>query len=335
MVPGPPGSAEMLRAVAEILETGRIEKKPIESPERVTPHSLDDLFRRYRASGHWTKNSARYQHVGGRVIERFLDQVDKKGRRYGERPVERVTVGWLDNQLGAMSETPGAANDLRKKLKGLMNHAIRLEWRTSNPVELTAKFKDGAGHHTWTDEEIEQFRACHPLGTMARLTLELALNTAGRRATISKIERDHIKAGKITTQHAKGSAVATVPLLATTRAAIEALPAAPIRFLILTEFGKPFSAAGLGNKMRDWCDQAELPNCSLHGLRKSISRQIAESAGTDAEGMAVTGHKSPKVFATYRAAANREKLAERAMAKRESEFAEPSAPENCRTSTND
>lgn len=332
MVPGPPGSPEMLEAVAALLREGKLPEIEVKSPTKPEPRSLDDLFCRYRASPHWTRNSARYQRVAAQVIDRFLNQIDSKGRRYGRRPVARVTVAWLDAKLGAMADRPGAANDLRKKLKGLLNHARRMEWLVSNPVELTAKFKDGEGYHDWTDAEIEQYRARHRLGTMARLTLELALNTAGRRCNVARIEREHIRAGRIEVEHAKGGNAASVPMLSTTRAAIEALPAAPIRFLIVTQFGKPFTVAGLGNKMRQWCDEAGLPHCSMHGLRKSISRQMVERGATDAEGMAVTGHKKASTFTDYRAAANRVALADTAMARIEAGFAEPGAPGNCRTS---
>lgn len=70
-----------------------------------------------------------------------------------------------------------------------------------------------------------------------------------------------------------------------------------MRFPILTKFGKPFGEAGLGNRMRKWCDCAELPHCSLHGLRKAMSRQLAGSGATGAEGMAVTGHRKAETFA--------------------------------------
>jgi integrase len=212
-----------------------------------------------------------------------------------------------------MVETPAAANELRKVLAGLMDCAARMEWRTDNPVRLTEKYEEGEGFHDWTDEEIEQYRATHSLGTMARLTLELALNTAARRCNVNKIERDHCKGGQITVAHAKGNNEASVPMLATTQAAIDALPAAPIRFMVTTVFGKPFTDAGLGNRMRKWCDEAGLPQCSLHGLRKSLSRQLAEHGATDAQGMAVTGHKKDKTFQHYRAKANRKALANAAL----------------------
>jgi integrase len=311
---GTPGSAEFHRAYAEILETGALKRDPIKSLRTVKERSIEDAYQRLRVSTRWRKKSPRTQLVQGRILDRFMDTVSKQGNRYGDRPIANVTVGWLDTILGLMWETPAAANVLRKNLSGVMDYAIKLGWRTDNPVRLTDSYPEGEGHHDWTDAEIEQYRAKHPLGTMARLTLELALNTAARRCNVNKIERDHIVAGLIEVAHVKGNDETAVPMLATTKAALDALPATPFKFLVTTQFGKPFTDAGLGNRMRKWCDEAGLPQCSMHGLRKAMSRQLAESGATDAEGQAVTGHKKDETFAYYRAKANRKKLAARAVA---------------------
>lgn len=311
-VQGEPGTADFHRSYAEIIEAGPKTADPVKSPRKVVPGSLDDLFARLKATPRWKRKKERTRHVESRLLERFLDRIGKSGRRFGERPVSQVTVGWLDNILAEMWETPGAANVLRSKLSGMMDHACRIGWRDSNPVRLTETYPEGEGHHDWTDEEIEQYRAKHKLGTMARLTLELALNTAARRCNVNKIERDHIKGGRIEVAHVKGNNETSVPMLLTTKAALDALPAAPIRFLITTEFGKPFTDAGMGNRMRKWCDEAGLDRCSLHGLRKAMSRQLAESGATDAQGQAVTGHKKDKTFQHYRAKASRTRLADHA-----------------------
>jgi len=312
-LPGSPGSETFHRAYADILATGPQKTTAAVSPGKVTPRSLDDLLRRYRGSTRWQKKGGRTQHVQGRILDRFMDQIGKSGRRYGERPVGEVTVAWLDKIFAGMAHKPAAANTLRKVLSGLMDHACRIDWRPDNPVRLTDTFKEGDGFHTWTEAEIAAYRDAHALGTMARLALELALNTAARRCNVAILTRDDIWDGQIVVDHAKGNNEATIPLMQTTRAAIEALPAAPIRHLVVTKFGKPFTVAGLGNRMRKWCDEAGLPQCSMHGLRKAVSRRIAESGGTDAEGQAITGHKKAETFAHYRAKANRTALAERAM----------------------
>lgn len=332
MIPGEPGSPEMLRAVAHVLEANKLERRPIASTRKHEHASLDHAFHKLKQLPSWQDNTARYQHVAGQVIERFLDLKDKKDRRYGRRPCKHVTVGWLNRIFGQMSDRPGAANDLRKKLKILMNVALAEGWISSNPVVLTSKYKDGEGHKDWTDVELEQFRTKHALGSMARLTLELTLNVAGRACEVNKIERSHIKGGRIFLRHAKGSQETSVPMLSTTRAAIKAMPSTPIRYLVVTHFGKPFTDKGMSKRMRKWCDEAGLPQCSMHGLKKSISRQLVESGATDAEGQAITGHKSTKIFGHYRAAADQKRMADTAMARLEQKIAEPATPSNCRTS---
>lgn len=110
-------------------------------------------------------------------------------------------------------------------------------------VAITDSFEEGDGHPDWSEKEIAQYRATHPLGTIARLTLELALNTGAWRCNLPELTRDSIRDGRIMVDHAKGNNSASVPLLATTDAAIKALHAAPIKHLIVTQFGKPFSVA--------------------------------------------------------------------------------------------
>ena len=311
-LPGTPGDAAFHTAYADILAQGPMAKGSIKGAAKVTPRSLDDLFVKVKNSVRWSRKKATTQQVQANAIERFLNRTgEKTGQRFGERPVSAVTVIWLDNKFGEMADTPAAANNLRKFLAVLMDHAVKLGWRSDNPVRFTDTYQESKdGYHTWTDAEIEQFRKHHALGTMPRLTLELALNTAARRCNVATITRDDIKDGRIITAHAKGSDETSVPMLATTRAALEALPAAPIKHLVVTSFGKPFSVAGLGNKMREWCDDAGLPHCSMHGLRKAISRQLAEAGATDAQGQAVTGHKKATTFQHYRAKANRASLAD-------------------------
>jgi len=319
-----PGTPEFMRRYAELLE-GKVERTAIQSPNRVAPRSLDDLGQRLRATVKWQRQASSTKTVYGGIIDRFCDTKDRKGRRYGERPVASVTVGWLENILGQMADRPQAANMLRKTVRRMLNHAIKLGWRTDNPADLTDAYPKGEGYHCWTEEEIAQFRQHHKLGSTARLAMELALNTAARRCNVAKIEREHIKDGRISVQHVKNGNATRVAIAPETRAAIDAMPAAPIRHLIVTKFGKPYTVAGFGNAFREWCDQAGLPKrCSIHGLRKARSRQLAEAGATDAMGRSFTGQKKNETFAYYAAAANMDALADQAMSNLEqSGFVQP------------
>lgn len=67
--------------------------------------------------------------------------------------------------------------------------------------------------------------------------------------------------------------------------------------------------------MREWCNAADLPECSAHGLRKACARRLAEAGATAHEIMSVTGHKTLAEVQHYTEAALREGLADSAVAK--------------------
>ena len=66
---------------------------------------------------------------------------------------------------------------------------------------------------------------------------------------------------------------------------------------------------------RDRCNEAGLPHCSAHGLRKATATALAESGASAHEVMAITGHRSISEAQRYTAAAERRRLADSAMAK--------------------
>jgi hypothetical protein len=288
---------------------------PMEAKGRkVIVGSLDDLVIRYYRSPAWLRMQSNSQKTYRGIIDRFRDRTNKKGVRFGDLPVALLTVAHLDNQLGKMAATPAAANNLRKALKRVLGYAVKLGWRQDNPATLTDGFKSGKGWHTWTDEEIEQYRAHHPYGTMARLAMELALNTAARRCNVAVLDRSMLKGGKFHIEHVKGCDPTIVQASDEALEAIAAMSVTGFGTFLVTAFGKPFSVAGLGNKFRDWCNDAGLPQCSLHGLRKAQSRRLAESGATALQGRAVTGHKNDRTFNYYAEQADRERLASDAMA---------------------
>lgn len=104
-----------------------------------------------------------------------------------------------------------------------------------------------------------------------------------------------------------------LPIRPELRAALEAGPTGDLSWLV-TAYGKPFTAAGFGNKFRDWCNQAGLPHCSAHGLRKAAATRLAEAGATEQQIMAITGHRTSAQVTSYTRAANQRKLAEQAMA---------------------
>jgi integrase len=80
-----------------------------------------------------------------------------------------------------------------------------------------------------------------------------------------------------------------IPVHADLQAIISAT--AGMTFLV-TEFGKPFTAAGFDNWFREQCNMANLRHCSAHGLHKAAARRLAEAGCTEHEIAAITAHAS-------------------------------------------
>ncbi|MES2301896.1 MAG: tyrosine-type recombinase/integrase [Pseudomonadota bacterium] len=223
------------------------------------------------------------------------------------------------NDKGRMIGGPSAANNLRRELKTFFDYAIKLlRIERTNPVDQAAPIAvPRRGFHTWTEDEIEKFRAHWAVGTKARLALEIFLWTAQRRGDASRFGRKHLVNGRIevTPEKTSNSSGVTVWLPAAPQLldAIAKMPVTGTETYLVTDYGKPFTVAGLGNKMREWCNNAGLPHCSAHGLRKATSRRSAESGATNQELKALGGWTTDRQVAVYTENANRQTLAEKAM----------------------
>jgi integrase len=77
---------------------------------------------------------------------------------------------------------------------------------------------------------------------------------------------------------------------------------------LVTEFGKLFTSNGFGNRFRRWCDEAQLPHVSAHGLRKAGASIAAENGATERQLMAIFGWSTLKEAARYTRAARQKVL---------------------------
>ncbi len=175
------------------------------------------------------------------------------------------------------------------------------------------------GIHAWTLEEVQKYEGRWPIGSKARLALALLLYTAQRRSDVVKFGQKDIHDGWLRFTQFKGRkrkpVTMELPVVRPLREIIDATPGVGIKTFLVTDFGKPFSDAGFGNKFRTWCDAAGLPQCSAHGVRKATSAKLAELGCSDREIMSVTGHRTTKEVTRYTRSARQKILASRAMKK--------------------
>jgi integrase len=177
----------------------------------------------------------------------------------GEQPFAKIEARhvrvWLDDR----ADTPEAANGLLKALRALFRFAVDRGIAKRNPVAETSIIKTKTdGHHTWTILEVHKFEEHHALGSVARLAMALLLYTGSRRGDVVLLGRQHIRDGWIEFRHGKTRAEVDLPILPQLQAVLDATHLGQMTFLV-SSFGKPFTANGFGNVMRQWCDQAGLP----------------------------------------------------------------------------
>ena len=82
---------------------------------------------------------------------------------------------------------------------------------------------------------------------------------------------------------------------------------------LVTQYGKPFTANGFGNWFRKRCNEAGLPHCTAHGLRKAGASIAAENGATTRQLMAIFGWSSIKEAERYTNAASQRVLAKSGM----------------------
>lgn len=280
--------------------------------DRTRPGSFDDLIVRYYRSPDFLDPGARTQVVYRGVIERWRSTIGRNGQRFGELMVRDLRAAHVEKMMAAMLPHRTAANMLRKRLRALMAFAVRLEWVGSNPVASTRPFKvDSAGFHTWTEEEIAAYEARHPIGSKARLALDLMLWTGQRGGDARVMGPGQVRSKRLVVTQEKTGATVSLPILPPLAESILATPSGGLVFL-LSEHGRPFSVKGFGNKVRQWCDEAGLPQCSAHGLRKAAARRFAEAGCSNQQIKSWTGHTTDSEVARYTAAASQQTLSDAA-----------------------
>lgn len=276
-----------------------------------SPGSVSALIVAYYASAEFASRRESTQRGYRNMLDRFR-------AKYGDRRVSAVTTRHLDAIFEEMAkETPGAAANLRKRLRRVFRLAVKMGWRTDNPVIATdAPPRRGQGFTPWSEEDIAAYEARWPSGSRERLALALLLYTGVRRSDVVGLGRQHVRDGRIhvmplkTSGSGKRLAIRVHPKLQ------REIKAAPVGMtFVLTAFGEPFTAAGFTSWFRERAEMAGLEGRTPHGLRKAAGRRMAEAGCTAKEIAAVLGHTTLAEVERYTRDADQTKLADAAVAR--------------------
>jgi integrase/recombinase XerD len=219
-------------------------------------------------------------------------------------------------------KTPHQANNLLKTIRAMFRFAIDEDLMVSDPstgVKSNSKVTDGFA--CWTRDDVRAFYLRHPVGTKANLALTLLIVTACRRSDLVLLGPSNIKNVDghpyiSFVQEKTGyldRARVQIPLVKPLADAIAATTIGEETFLI-TDYGKPFSKNGFGNRFKTWCREAGLgDHLAAHGVRKAVGVILAEAGCSQYEIMSIHGHSDPATSKIYTATVERRKLAETGM----------------------
>lgn len=285
-----PGSPEFLeeyraaiRKLREVMPTlpgPEVEEKG-EAP--FAAKSLGWLIERYFAESPEFKT---LNPIGVKRRRRILEDLKvKHGRRGMMMTTESISAG-----VAKRSTTPGAANDWLKSVKALYSWAVKVRIVASNPADPLRKIKVATdGFHIWSVAEIAAFASKHPKGTRAYLALMLFLFTGLRRSDAASFGRQHIRDGVVRFRPGKTSTKTGAELITSLawplKQAMDACPPpsdSTSMALLLSGWNRGFASGNaLGMWFKDRCDEAGIPHCTPHGLRKAAASIAGDSGASD------------------------------------------------------
>lgn len=277
--------------------------KPMEiGAKRTIPGTINALIAGYYLSPNFNDELAEGTRKAYRaVLERFRE-------KNGDKRVAAITTEGIIAKRDKMKPDP--SNMFLRVIRHLSRYGVARKLMASDPTLGLRKVKTKTdGHHTWTLEEVDQFRARHPLGTMPHVAMSVLLYLAQRRSDAVKFGRQHETDGgaAVRVRQKKTGKWLVLRILPPLRASIDATARKGLTY-IETSYGQPYTGNGFGNWFRERCDEAGLYHCSAHGLRKAAATRLADAGCSEHEIQAVTG-LSLSTIRIYTRAANQKSLA--------------------------
>lgn len=208
-------------------------------------------------------------------------------------------------------DRPHMVAEYLRAMRALFRFAKDSRWVDANPTDdITVSRVKTDGYHTWTVEEVERYQSHHPVGTQARLAMDILLFTGLRRGDAITLGRQHIKGCTISIKAGKNGAEIVIPVLPPLERSIEATKTGDLVFLI-NRRGRPWSNLRFGYWFAECCEAAGVHG-RAHGLRKAGATIAANNGATPFELTAMYGWSSTKIAELYTQKADKARLAERA-----------------------
>lgn len=314
-IPGVPGEPQFEAAYDDAIN-GRARVKVINHPAQALPRTLKAAWRLATAPRNldWRKLGKSSQALYIARAERLLALEIAPGLSYADVPVADLKRRHVKTLLGSMSDTPHAAYDALVVLRKMILVALDEEWIEIDPTHRIKYRPETKGHRAWTDAERTAYETRWPLGTLARTAYACVLYGGPRRSDVARFKWADFEGDQFPHVQQKTGKKLVLPVLPPLRAALDAAPRLG-EFILTTPWGTPRALGTLTNDFHTWTTEAGLTGCTMHGLRKTLGKILAEEGATTRELMEVLGHTSIQHAELYSREAEQARMAKSGMGK--------------------
>lgn len=217
----------------------------------------------------------------------------KLTKEYGLKDAN-MPRGKLIELRDRFTATPGAADNLLKAVSALYKWAIQRDMvQVGNPTRDVGRLNRGSpGFAPWVPSDFAAYIATHQPGTVAHAALMLAISTTARRSDLTRIGADNEfkRGGRKWLRWKQAKAPGRVVELPMSRALILATADLRTTPYLMTAYGKPFTIAGMGAKLKAWFTAAKIDK-TLHGVRKGVSSLLPSHGVSSLELDVLLGHE--------------------------------------------
>jgi integrase len=250
-LPGLPGSPEFMAAYQAALDGVTAPKAEI-GATRTVAGTMHWLISAYLSSSPFTALTPETQRTRRNILEnvREADGDKRIFHTVNGKCVMLLARHHLQTIINKKANTPFAQRNLFNTLRAMFKWAVSEGKLSDDPSVGVARQRiknTTEGYRTWTDAEMDQFIARHPIGTKPYLAFVLLRDTGVRRGDAVRLGRQHIRHGLLPKQphgylcivQGKTGTLVEVPVTDALQAAIDAMPSNHLTFLTTSQ-GQPF-----------------------------------------------------------------------------------------------
>lgn len=301
------GTPEFTRQYEAALIGQPIEKKP-----KTRGGSLRWLFERFKESSSWSSLALATRKQRENIISGVI-------AREGDTPAIEIVKADIVEAVDKRRNTPAQARNFIDAMRCMYRWAKAVDLVDHDPTEgiKYPKRPKGPGFEMWTEDELQAFERCWPIGTLERVWFDVLLYTGLRRGDAVRVGKQHVRevidpeSGDlirvIFIKTEKTGREVAIPILPVLQATLDEGPTGDLAFICGRD-RKPLSKEVFGNFFRTAARAAGVRK-SPHGIRKAGATRCANLGASGRELDALFGWEGGQMSDLYTKAADRLRLA--------------------------